>query len=236
MGKYKFKLKEISGESTLKPSEVDPSFLKNITLQYGKVDMENDFFSPDLETYYKTEDTNKETGGITHKLIKLASFDDIITKLSQANNSSEILQNNATLQADTELQKILKDVNRVFNDFRTHLRKGYPEQYKKISKLSLDEESSTGATGSGPETPLAFKPIRKQLGEAQLTDFQNKRIEAFNTISSEMNDIYTRLDNAKDKTADFYNTHPESTKIIYPTELVQSYFEDINLILNQEIQ
>lgn len=230
MSKYRYRLNENKSE-TKKPSEVDPSFLKNIEKQYGKVDMEDDFFSADLEKYYKIDSKDKETGGISHTLIKLASFDDIIESLSKANNSSELLLNNPSLSSDKELQIILTEVNRVFNDFRTHLRKAYPEQYKMMNKSSLDEESSTGSTGNGPQTPYAFK---KKLNEADLSDFQKKRIEAFDGISSEMNNIYTMLSNAKNKTSAFYNSNPESTKVLYPTELVQDYFEDIKLILNQD--
>jgi len=229
MGKFKFKLKENSGD-VMKPSSVEPSFLKNLEKQYGKVNMEDDFFSPDLETYYKYESTDKNTGQITHKLIKLASFDDVITNLSQANNSSEILQNHKSLSSDKELMGILKNVNRVFNDFRTHLRKNYPEQYKKLNKSSLDEDSTTSGS-PGYQSPNAFK---KKINEAQLTDFQQKRINAFSDINSEMNNMYKGLNTAKNKTADYYNTHPESNKIIYPTELIQEYFLDINKILKQE--
>lgn len=235
MAKYKFRLVE-NKSGVLKPSEIDPTFLKSIESLYGKVNMEEDFFSSDLEKYYKVDEIDKETGSVSHTLIKLASFDDLIKHLSQANESSQILQKSPSLNKDKELQIILGDINKVFNKFRTHLRKNYPDQYKNITKFSLDEESATGATGDGPLTPFAFKPIKKNLNEAPLNNFQNQRIKAFDDISKEMNNIYTMLSNAKNKTSAFYNSNPENNKIIYPTELVHDYFEDIKLILKQEQQ
>jgi len=74
MGKFKFKLKE--EQITFKPSEVDPALIQRIEKRYGPLDMENDFFSRNLDTYFKTKSINKETGSIDHQVIKLASFGD----------------------------------------------------------------------------------------------------------------------------------------------------------------
>lgn len=227
---FRYRLKE--NNNILKPTEVDPSFLKSIERLYGKVDMEDDFFSSDLEKYYKVDSRDEETGGIEHTLIKLASFDDLIDSLSKANSSAQLIKQNKTLKNDTELNSILEDINEIFNKFRTHLRKSYPESYKKIN---LEEESNSAMLGSQPETPYAFK-VKKKLKEASLSDFQNKRIAEFDDISNRMNNIYPALSNAKNKTSAFYSSNPESNKILYPTNLIQDYLGDIELILKQENQ
>ncbi len=51
---------------------------------YGPVDMKNDFFSADLDTYFKTDEINPETNSVQHKIIKLASFGDSLEKMSNA--------------------------------------------------------------------------------------------------------------------------------------------------------
>ena len=80
MANYKYTLKE----DILKPKDVDPALIKRLEDRYGPVDMENDFFSSDLDTYFKTSDIDKETGKIGHDIIKLASFGDALQKMSQA--------------------------------------------------------------------------------------------------------------------------------------------------------
>ena len=50
MAKYKYNLKE----AVIKPKDVDPALLKRLEAKYGPVDMKNDFFDDDLETYFKT--------------------------------------------------------------------------------------------------------------------------------------------------------------------------------------
>ena len=77
----------------------------------------------------------------------------------------------------------------------------------------------------------------KQLWEEEPGDtpesFQEKRIEAFGTIEQRLNSIYSKLSNAKNKTSAFYNDKPTSYAIIYPTDLILEYLNDIETLLNQ---
>ncbi len=68
----------------LKPKDVKPSLIKRLEAAYGPVDMKNDFFSADLDTYFKTDEINPETNSVQHKIIKLASFGDSLEKMSSA--------------------------------------------------------------------------------------------------------------------------------------------------------
>jgi hypothetical protein len=82
MVKFKYKISE--EKVTLKPKEVDPALIQRIEKTYGPVDMENDFFSANLKTYFKTSSINPETGSVGHKIIKLASFADSLKKIYDA--------------------------------------------------------------------------------------------------------------------------------------------------------
>jgi hypothetical protein len=148
--KFKYKLKE--ERDILKPNEVDPSLIARLEDQYGPVDMENDFFSRDLKTYFKTDDINKETGSISHKIIKLASFSDSLEKLNTAVDALSALVKSPGGKSDAAILKIFENLKAVFNNFRTHLRKYYPDQYNAI-KDKLDEISSissnSGFTSGG---------------------------------------------------------------------------------------
>jgi hypothetical protein len=138
MDKLKFKLKE---QVTFKPSEVDPTLIQRIEKRYGPLDMENDFFSKNLDTYFKTKSINKETGGIDHQVIKLASFGDSLKELSQALDSLVNLSKTAEGRSDATISELSDQLRKVFNKFRTHIRKDYPDQYATIKNL-LDEISS----------------------------------------------------------------------------------------------
>ncbi len=165
MKQYKFKLRE-----TLKPSEVDPSLIARINKQYGSIDMENDFFNDDLSTYFRTDKINDKTGSVSHKVIPLASFADSLKELSQAVKSLKGLTKTKEGGSDDTVKELALKLKEVFNRYRTHIRKNYPDQYQAI-KDTLEEISSTGGgagaasftpgTGMQYATPNAFSGKKK---------------------------------------------------------------------------
>ena len=168
MYKLKKNLKEV-----VKPKDVDPAFLSRIEKRFGEVDMVNDFFDDELATYFKADEINKETGSISHKIIKLGNFGDAIKELSQALEAMINLSKSADGQKDPKIAVIAQDVRDVFNKFRTHIRKEYPEQYVTIKNL-LDETNTiasnsgftSGTEGENYATPFAFNPNKKAKGAA----------------------------------------------------------------------
>lgn len=158
MSKFRYTLKE----ATLKPKDVDPAFLKRIEDMHGPVDMKNDFFSNDLDTYFKTSEINPETNSVEHQVIKLASFGDSLQKLSAAFKALKQLIGTEEGRRDSNIQAVADDLKLVFNKYRTHLRKNYPDQYRMIK--SQLEEISTTAAGGDYETKFAFNPNKKADG------------------------------------------------------------------------
>ena len=139
MANYKYKIAEVS--EILKPTEVDPALIKRIEKTYGPVDMKNDFFSANLKTYFKTSSINTETGSVGHKIIKLSSFADSLEKLYTATNALSDLVKSPGGKDDAIVVKLYDNLKTLFNSYRTHLRKYYPDQYAAI-KDKLDEISS----------------------------------------------------------------------------------------------
>ena len=143
MANYKYKLKE--ADDVIKPKDVDPELLDRIERRYGKIDYKNDFFNDTLSTYFKTVDVDDETGQINHRIIKLANFGDALREMSEAVKALTDLSKTADGKADPTLAVLAQDARNVFNKFRTHIRKEYPEQYVQIKNL-LDEMSTLGST------------------------------------------------------------------------------------------
>jgi hypothetical protein len=143
MVKYKYKIAE--AKETLKATEVDPALIQRIEKTYGPVDMVNDFFSSDLKTYFKATDVDPETGAVDSQVIKLASFTDSLEKLYTATTALSDLVKSPGGKDDASVVKIYDNLKTVFNSFRTHLRKYYPDQYAAI-KDKLDEISTISST------------------------------------------------------------------------------------------
>ena len=317
MGKYKFKLSEASGK-VLKPKDVDPALIKRIEAQYGPVDMENDFFDADLKTYFKTDSINPETGSVSHKVIKLASFTESFTKLEQTIQSFKNLLTSPEGKNDKIVNDTLVKLRDLFNNYRTYLRKYYPDQYEAVkgqldemSAIASDSGFTSGGEGenyaapafggkpskknysayseagwkkvnegpgatmgpgapAGPEgvtknkyvTDFKYKLVNqkalnkkakgiivKQLWEAenveqflddiQINDparrkFVASRIMAFDAVEDKLNQLVPMLQQAKNKTIDYYRNKPESYAIVYGTDLAQEYLDDLINLFNEQ--
>jgi len=145
MGKFKYKISE--DKEILKAKDVDSALIQRVEKTYGPMDKKNDFFSSDLKTYFKTIGVDPETGSVNSKVIKLASFTDSLEKLNTAVDALSALIKSPGGKDDAVVVKIYDSLKGVFNSFRTHLRKYYPDQYAAI-KDKLDEISSI-ASNSG---------------------------------------------------------------------------------------
>ena len=283
----------IDTSNILKPKDVEPSLIKRLEAAYGPV-KDTDFFSADLDTYFKTSSVNPETNSVGHDIIKLASFGDSLEKMSNAVKALKILMTTDEAEKDQNIKVIARSLKDVFNQYRSHLRKNYPDQYAEI-KRQLEEMSTTGGgagaasftggTGMQYATPYAFKRKKKKvdegvgaglgpgpkasedgvkdnayvkqfkyklvpknkngnyvqkgsgLGVKQLfeaessSEFQKKRIAAFDQIEQELNDIYKMLSNAKNETVKYYNDNESSYAVVKPTDLVLDYVKDIKDLL-----
>ena len=169
MAKYKYKIAE--EKETLKPTEVDPALIQRVEKTYGPVDMKYDFFSADLKTYFKTKSVDPETGSVDSQVIKLASFTDSLEKLYNASTALSDLVKSPGGKDDATVVKIYDGLKTIFNSFRSHLRKYYPDQYEAI-KNKLDEMSTiasnsgftSGGEGENYATPFAFGKTKSTKG------------------------------------------------------------------------
>lgn len=187
MAKYKYKIAE--DKEILRAQDVDPALIQRIEKTYGPVDMKNDFFSSDLKTYFKTKSIDPETGSIDSQIIKLASFTDSLEKLYSATTALSDLVKSPGGKDDASVVKIYDNLKTLFNSFRSHLRKYYPDQYAAI-KDKLDEISTiasnsgfvSGGQGENYSSPKAFggEPSKKnysaysEAGWKKVNEFKYK--------------------------------------------------------------
>ena len=281
-------------QSITENRNVDPKLKDWIEKKYGKWHPK-DFISDDGGTYFKYEKTS-EGGGISHKIVKLPSFSELIKQLKSSRDAANDLVKGESVRDDEVLRGIYDEQRKVFNKFRTHLRKEYPAFYAQLKGQLTEEEldemsttgggagsaSFTGGTGMQYATPYAFKKKKKKTNEGvgadlgpgprasedgvkdnayikqfkyslvpkkikgsglevkqlfedgNVSSFQKERIDAFDVIEQQLNDIYKMLSNAKNETSDYYTENPGSFSVIKPTDLVLDYIKDIKDLLKGE--
>lgn len=152
--------------TTIKPSELNPDFLKKIEDKYGPIS-KDDFFSADLDTYFKANKPEErgEGGGITHAIIKLPSFIELFNTLGDAKDIAKDLSTQKDLRGDATYKAQAKQVAQTFNNFRTFFRNNYPDQYAMV-KQSVQEISTSGAAG-GYLTKYAYRKKGSPAPESQ---------------------------------------------------------------------
>jgi hypothetical protein len=299
MAKFKFKLKE--EREVLKPKDVDPALLTRLEKQYGPINMEYDFFDKDLKTYFKTSSINPETGSVGHKIIKLASFADSLKKIYDAIDALKALVGTPEGKGDKNVMDTLSKVKDAFNNYRTYLRKNYPDQYEAI-KNELNEISTIasnsgftsggegenhtgpsprkstygaytqagfkkvtegpGATmGPGPKagptgvtknkyvTDFKYTLVKNPLKEVEDTEqflddmqindparrkFVKSRLLGFDAVEDKLNQLVPMMQQAKNKTIDYYRNNPDSYAVVYGTDLAQEYLNDLINLFNEQ--
>ena len=113
------------------------------------------------EYYFVDEPADPETGSVKSKVVYKRSFANMVKDIeAEAIDMQKLADENPD---DMVLYTVAEELKELFNKFRTHIRKNYPDEYKKLEEEDLDEQNTTGTgasfnTGNSPAfaTPFAF--------------------------------------------------------------------------------
>jgi hypothetical protein len=144
---YKFKLKEIE--------------IGDTAIRGGK-----------KSTVSAIDDT---TGRIEWDIVDAADFSSVYKALLKAKDFLSTLEKEGKAKDDVIIDGFAEDIAKLFNAFRTHVRKEYPKEYERVSRLKeeeIDEQSSTatggdafaGGEGAQYATPFAFSKKKNNNG------------------------------------------------------------------------
>lgn len=143
MGNFKYKIKEI---------------------QVGDVEI-------DKGTKYTVKSIDPTSGAIEWSVEKVADYESSFETLHKAKELLDKLITAPGAKDDIKIRQVASQVRDALNNYRTQLRKNYPEEYNKIKSLS--EESTTGGgagqagftpgtSGENYATKYAFKKKLKE--------------------------------------------------------------------------
>tara|TARA_Y100001972_G_scaffold54273_1_gene67003 strand:+ start:1745 stop:2434 length:690 start_codon:yes stop_codon:yes gene_type:complete len=202
-------------------------------------------------------DIDDTTGTITWDVKDVADFSSTYKELEQAKKFLRDLEQTGKAKDDTTLDKLADELSSIFNKFRTHIRKTYPEEYERV--LRLKEEEIDEGEGIGYLTPFAFNKNKKSTGAADIyyyklgfkpvpkikpksydikqlfefNDMQKGRISGFDKVEEKVNAISALLSNAKNETIKYYNENPGSYDVVYSTDMISELLDDITKMLKQ---
>ena len=70
--------------------------------------------------------------------------------------------------------------------------------------------------------------------QAKVEKFQKGRIDAFSDIEKQLVDVVKTIRQAKIETIAYYRDNPDTFAIVYGTDLIQDYLNDIKILLTPD--
>ena len=110
-------------------------------------------------------DIDPETGAISWDIADTADFSSTYKALQKAKDFLDTLEKEGKAKDDTTIDKFSEQIADLFNEFRTHVRKEYPKEYERVSRLK--------------ETALSDKliePFDKALKSGEIGLTKNKEL------------------------------------------------------------
>ena len=255
MAKYKYNLKE-------KPFKVGDT-------------------STDMGVKSTVKAVDPETGAVSWDIDYVPAFDSVFKEFDELRQAISKLDQKTD---DKVVDDIASKIKSEFNRYRTHIRKNYPDSYKKFSANEASMTNSGGATftpGTGAQyaTPKAFrkkgqkqnsatKYILKKFGyklapsipnrpskaitykqvmekanmykyklaeaENNVEVFHQQRIKDFDELESRLDVLKKKLRQGKLSTIKYYRENPQSYSVVYGTDMINDYFNDIEELLTQD--
>lgn len=83
-------------------------------------------------------DVNPETGAITWDIKDVADFTSTYKELEKAKDFLSKLEKTGKSKDDPAIDKLAAEIKDLFNIFRSHIRKNYPEEYERVLRLKED--------------------------------------------------------------------------------------------------
>lgn len=85
-------------------------------------------------------DIHPETGTVSWDVEDVAAFDTVYKTFNKLNTLIKTLESKGEAESDTVIDSISSQVKKSFNQYRTHIRKNYPEAYERILRVKEDLE------------------------------------------------------------------------------------------------
>ena len=116
---------------------IPESFLKKIEKKYGPIP-KGSYFTNNFSTYWeKLEpdyggEVNTGTRSVSNQY-RLPNFSKIFKGFTKMRDDIKFIKQNKDVQGDEKIKGIFDKLDDVFNEYRTHLRKNYPEEHRKLN-------------------------------------------------------------------------------------------------------
>lgn len=136
-------------------SELAKFATKGNKLKVGDTDV-------DKGVKYTVTNIDKETGAIQWKIDYVPAYDTVYKEFEELRSTLNTL---AVKTDDTTIDDLSDEIRNVFNRYRTHIRKNYPDEYKRFqTQENIDPKSQSKHKGKSAPFGSAYEPVREASG------------------------------------------------------------------------
>jgi len=114
-------------------------------------------------------DIDPETGAITWDVADTADFSSTYKALKQAKDFLDTLEKTGESKDDAAIDQFAEEIANLFNSFRSHVRKNYPEQYERVLRLKEDYDPDQEQLDDEDEIFMPMDDEGRPLGEESAT-------------------------------------------------------------------
>ena len=114
-------------------------------------------------------DIDPETGAISWDVADAADFSSTYKALKKAKDFLDTLEKTGKAKDDTAIDQFAEEIANLFNAFRTHVRKNYPKEYERVSRLKEDYNPDEEQERDEDEIFMPMDDDGRPLGEQSAT-------------------------------------------------------------------
>ena len=169
-----------AGSNVIQWEDLTDKQRAGIVKRYGEpmFNGEHDFFSSNMDTYFKTYDKNKETGSIGHKVIKLPSFGSLYKNFSDIINDIKKLMGSDDVRKDEAAREFFEITKTNFRKLQRYLRTERPEQYRML-KMQRMMEGIEASFSKIEERMDMNDPVAIKVRAAKMRADDLKKLDAY---------------------------------------------------------
>ena len=168
---FKYKISEMSKQASSDEAEKELGIPKS-RFEVGQVTISDDGTSKSTIT-----DIDPVTGAVKWEITQLPGFDKLYDDLDDLVSTAK--RTYVKTKDDKKFRDFYDEIRVIRNKVRTHLRNEYPDQYKRITRISEDEvdEISTSGGAGAYLTPYAFRKKGKKPNIKAYTELGYKEVK-----------------------------------------------------------
>ena len=128
------------------------------------------------------------TGRIEWDIVDAADFSSVYKALEKAKDFLSTLEKEGKAKDDAVIDGFAEDIAKLFNEFRTHVRKNYPKEYERVSRLKESVNESKGAKNYFDDLIFNYQKAFRYLESDEKKEYQRLAKNYFSKLQESVNE------------------------------------------------